>query len=79
MIEFFLSLVGGLIGALLGCRWYSRKKWQLILNEKTRTLEIIQESDGKVEYLSEPTAQELEEINNPLNKFLSQFKIKRQI
>lgn len=77
IIAYLFFFLAGFSGAMFGCWLWSKRKWSLILNEKTRTLELIQESEGKAEFLSEPTAGELEEMAKPAwSKFLEQFKIK---
>jgi len=80
ILSFLFFFLAGFCGALLGCYLFSKRKWRLYLDEKTKTLQLIQEdlTPGKVEFLSEPTAKELEEMAKPeWSKFLAQFKLKK--
>ncbi len=79
----FFIFMASTAGAMFGCWLWSKRKWSLIVSEDPKTrekiLELAQnESLGKVEFLADPTAEELEEMAKPAwSKFLSQFKIKK--
>lgn len=78
IVSYLFFFIAGFCGAMLGCYLFSKRKWHLYLDEKTKTLQLMQDKPEKVEFLSEPTAGELEEMAKPeWSKFLSQFKIKK--
>uniref|UniRef100_A0A6M3IN20 Uncharacterized protein n=1 Tax=viral metagenome TaxID=1070528 RepID=A0A6M3IN20_9ZZZZ len=77
IISYLFFFLAGFLGAMLGCYLFSKRKWSLTFNQATQSLELTQEG-GKVEFLSDPTAEELDDLAKPaLSKFLEQFKIKK--
>ena len=55
------------LGAYLANRLYHQRKWTISLDEEKKeiTLESKDKSKQKTEYISEPTQQDLDDLNRP--------------
>jgi len=76
LFMFYLFLfVGAFSGAMFGSWLWSKRKWRLVINEKDQSLDLIQDDPSEATFLSDPTAEELEEMEaTGLRKLLLKFK-----
>lgn len=78
------TFLAAFLGSFLGSFMRERKKLlvELIQNKESGEIEtlVTEESGkgGKVEFLDDPTEQDLQDMNKPLmSKFINSFKIKK--